>query len=286
MACVGEVLFSMEKDGNDSELWDDTALIKAYDDAVRDAKQHVVNQFRSDMEVDANTLALITNSKGNPNVAQGKNKKQRSKKHKAKHEKKKAKTQAWSVGDHCRAVFTEDGQLYEAIIASIDEEMCTVRYLGYGNEEQQELRDLLKPASPSRRGSATPTARSHISDNAFDHSPGLPMDHGMNFPFPDREVPTELPSFTMPDLAGHVSMPPIYSSTQAKGKGPRPDCRIPEMLHVPPPPPLGEMSGQTSHEEQNALHSMLISWYMSGYHTGYYQALKEVGRKDHVHPKD
>lgn len=54
----------------------------------------------------------------------------------------------FKVGDHCRAVFTEDGQLYEAVIISLDDEneICRVRYLGYGNEEDQLLSDLL----PSR----------------------------------------------------------------------------------------------------------------------------------------
>lgn len=36
---------------------------------------------------------------------------------------------------------------------------------------------------------------------------------------------------------------------------------------IPPPPP--PMSSDTL-EDDEALGSMLISWYMSGYHTGYY----------------
>lgn len=35
----------------------------------------------------------------------------------------------------------------------------------------------------------------------------------------------------------------------------------------PPPPVLGDMSEETN----EALCSMLMAWYMSGYHTGYYQ---------------
>ena len=51
----------------------------------------------------------------------------------------------WKAEDHCRAVFTEDGRLYEAVICSIDNSAgtCVVRYLGYGNEEEQALTDLL-----------------------------------------------------------------------------------------------------------------------------------------------
>ena len=52
------------------------------------------------------------------------------------------------MGDHCRATFSEDGLKYEAEILSIDHEAgtCFVRYVSYGNEEEQELKDLLKSA--------------------------------------------------------------------------------------------------------------------------------------------
>lgn len=36
---------------------------------------------------------------------------------------------------------------------------------------------------------------------------------------------------------------------------------------MPPPPPVDELIM----DDREALHSMLIAWYMSGYHTGYYQ---------------
>lgn len=38
---------------------------------------------------------------------------------------------------------------------------------------------------------------------------------------------------------------------------------------VPPPPPIDNEDDLDKDNE--ALHSMLIAWYMSGYHTGYYQ---------------
>ena len=41
------------------------------------------------------------------------------------------------------------------------------------------------------------------------------------------------------------------------------------MPDIPPPPP--EMSSDSIESDSEALYSMLISWYMSGYHTGYYQ---------------
>lgn len=51
----------------------------------------------------------------------------------------------WQVGDSCSAYWSEDGQLYAATISSIDQQRgtCVVVYTGYGNEEEQNLDDLL-----------------------------------------------------------------------------------------------------------------------------------------------
>ena len=40
------------------------------------------------------------------------------------------------------------------------------------------------------------------------------------------------------------------------------------MLPPPPPPDVDE---DLLESDSEALYSMLIAWYMSGYHTGYYQ---------------
>jgi len=41
------------------------------------------------------------------------------------------------------------------------------------------------------------------------------------------------------------------------------------MMPVIPPPILPDAASIT--DDKDALYGMLISWYMSGYHTGYYQ---------------
>ena len=52
------------------------------------------------------------------------------------------------MGDRCSAIWSEDGCVYPATIASIDfkRETCVVVYTGYGNREEQNLSDLLSPA--------------------------------------------------------------------------------------------------------------------------------------------
>ena len=55
----------------------------------------------------------------------------------------------WHVGDKCRAVFSEDELIYDAVIISLDgsSNTCVVRFSGYGNTEEQNLGDLLPPLS-------------------------------------------------------------------------------------------------------------------------------------------
>lgn len=55
----------------------------------------------------------------------------------------------WKVGDSCNAVWSEDGNLYLATITSINQKRgtCVVTYTGYGNQEEQNLSDLLPPPS-------------------------------------------------------------------------------------------------------------------------------------------
>lgn len=55
----------------------------------------------------------------------------------------------WNVGDLCQAVYSVDGEVYEARILSIDEDKrrCTLQYVDYGNEEEQLLSNLIAPES-------------------------------------------------------------------------------------------------------------------------------------------
>ncbi|MBN3270556.1 SPF30 factor, partial [Polyodon spathula] len=58
---------------------------------------------------------------------------------------------SWEVGDSCMAVWSEDGQVYEAEIEEIDEDNGTaaVTFLGYGNAEVIPLVNL-KPAEEGK----------------------------------------------------------------------------------------------------------------------------------------
>ncbi|XP_008632630.2 PREDICTED: survival of motor neuron-related-splicing factor 30 [Corvus brachyrhynchos] len=59
---------------------------------------------------------------------------------------------SWKVGDRCMAIWSEDGQCYEAEIEEIDEENGTaaVTFAGYGNAEVTPLFNL-KPVEEGRK---------------------------------------------------------------------------------------------------------------------------------------
>ncbi|XP_037036337.1 survival motor neuron protein [Bradysia coprophila] len=109
-------------DLSNADIWDDTLLIKAYDESLKLAKEEV-----------AKRIARSTNKK-NANDSVDDDDETASKQSQCQ----------YSVGDFVRATY-EDGLDYEAKIVSIDAECgnCVVRFIGYENEETVDLNDLL-----------------------------------------------------------------------------------------------------------------------------------------------
>ncbi|NWY71554.1 SMN protein, partial [Erithacus rubecula] len=251
---------------DDSDIWDDTALIKAYDKAVASFKNALKNGECSEPSEKQEQRLVI-----------------KRKNHKKNRNRKKSNTapsKQWKVGDSCRAVWSEDGNVYLATIASINQKRgtCVVTYTGYGNQEDQNLSDLLPPASDetvngmghsgendnetpystdeSEKSSQSPRNKNNCTKARF--SP-----QNMRFPTPPPPAPgLGKVSSTLIDII-HVPLlslvPPSYLSCW-----PPPFPAGPPL--IPPPPPMMPDSG----EDDEALGSMLIAWYMSGYHTGYY----------------
>ncbi|XP_072270062.1 survival motor neuron protein 1-like [Pyxicephalus adspersus] len=202
---------------DDSDIWDDTALIKAYDKAVSSFKKALKN---GDCNVGPPSPEKNTNPKRKHN-----------KKNKGRKKNNALPLKKWRVGDTCNAVWSEDGNLYPATISSIDAKRgtCTVVYTGYGNSEEQNLTDLRFPDSSEADSDQKDQARVRVM-----------ICHCLQ--------PGEKPSQAPPFFPG---WPPSFP---------------PSPPLIPPPPPMGP----DITEDDEALGSMLIAWYMSGYHTGYY----------------
>ncbi|XP_054993531.1 survival motor neuron protein isoform X2 [Sorex araneus] len=269
---------------DDSDIWDDTALIKAYDKAVASFKLALKN-------------GEISESSDKPKNTP----KRKPKKNKGQKKNAATPSKQWKVGDKCTAVWSEDGCVYPATIASIDfkRETCVVVYTGYGNREEQNLSDLLTPTCdvphPAEQNATENENESQISTDESENSSRSP-----------RNKPNHVKSKAAPWNSFLPPPPPMPGPGSGPGLGPRPGPGKPGMkFSGPPPPPLPPHflscwmpplpSGPPiipppppicpeSFEDAEALGSMLISWYMSGYHTGYYMGFKQnqkEGRSSH-----
>lgn len=99
----------MQEQESHDDMWDDTALIEAYDRAVSLAKEKVARKMESK---NSNTGPSSSNNPENSTSP--------------------SKTKGWKVGDYVRSVYSEDGVVYEAIIESISQSNTSahVKYLG------------------------------------------------------------------------------------------------------------------------------------------------------------
>ncbi|TKS78906.1 Survival motor neuron protein 1 [Collichthys lucidus] len=262
---------------DDSDIWDDTALIKAYDKAVASFKTALKSEDEPPQ----------ASKKNQPGKKRKNNKKNQSRK----------RTNAqpdkeWQVGDSCCAYWSEDGQLYQATISSIDEEKgtCIVVFTGYLNEEEQNLEDLLSETCDDECDDETNAKGNEVesSTEESDRSTTSNQQHKQQpHSKPQKsKAHKEPPPMWGPGFPGFPpGPPPTHAFRQGRsrrsgghGHGPVPPSWPPMMPFgppmIPPPPPMSP-----DMVDDEALGSVLISWYMSGYHTGYYLGLKQ-GRKE------
>ncbi|XP_072289569.1 survival motor neuron protein 1 [Eucyclogobius newberryi] len=252
---------------DDSDIWDDTALIKAYDKAVASFKTALKGEEEPQHP---------------PKKPPGK-KRKNIKKNQSRKRTNAPPDKVWQVGDSCCAYWSEDGQLYAATISSIDEKRgtCIVTYTEYGNEEEQNLEDLVLDISEAdedanvkvnktvesstEESDRSTTPNVHKLQSQSKHKSKTHKDEHPDFPgFPPRPHP--MPTFKKggsKPSSEHGHAPPPWPPMMAFG---------PPM--IPPPPPMSP-----DMVDDEALGSVLISWYMSGYHTGYYLGLKQARKE-------
>jgi survival motor neuron protein len=251
------VLFSRENEENAEEIWDDTALIRAYEKSVRKIKKAIKDKSHildtSEKSTNADNVKRENVSKENP----------------IEKESNKSDSESnlefeWKVGDFCTAVYTEDGLSYPATITKIFKDKkkrnkCIIKYLHYLNEEEKYLNELYEyeeldendqeddhnndreensKQEQKTEASKMSSNKKEINDFFEDALPNMP-------------VPPMLPYELMSRLS-------FKSSEKSKSKKSR--------------------TKEEQEEDEAILNSMLMSWYMSGYHTGFYYGLNH-GKK-------
>ncbi|KAM6223164.1 survival of motor neuron protein-like [Rhynchocyon petersi] len=266
---------------DDSDIWDDTALIKAYDKAVASFKHALKN-------------GDICDASDKP---RGTSKRKPTKKKKSQKKSNPTPLKQWKVGDKCSAIWSEDGCIYPATIESVDfkKETCIVVYTGYGNKEEQNLCDLLFPSfggvnnadHNAQENAHENENESQISTDESENSSRSPGNKSSNVK--SKATPWNVFLPPPPPMPPGSGVGPGKRSLKFNGPLPPPppppprsflSCWLPPLPSgpplIPPPPPICP----DSLDDADALGSMLISWYMSGYHTGYYMGFRQSQKEE------
>lgn len=281
-------------DTDDDDQWDDKKLNDAYDKAVRVANIEVAkrvamstNTPNPSMDRNTEPIYLLKKEKKSGKSAMKKNQLPMASNVMMFDET--PKEGMWRAGMPCRLVFCEDGLEYEAVIAKlVDNDDCIVRYLGYENQEVVPLEVLMPSHGKEAQARQIIEARAEqVQDGSL--SPNTD----------DRGCSDRMPS---PDSNDRTSQKKKKSSKKKKNQARNMNINgfefpeIPPMpnlsmlttqlgsaeIPMPPPPMAFASSLERSDSEDQAISSMLISWYMSGYYTGLYQGMKRAkeGRRN------
>ena len=112
-----------------ADVWDDSLLIKAYDESVKLQREQVAKRIATQ------TNKAEAESTDNETAVQSQE-----------------SDEEYKVGDFVRATYEEDGIDYEAKIVSIEENGdFRLRFIGYENEQQVHSDDLLPTWGPKAR---------------------------------------------------------------------------------------------------------------------------------------
>lgn len=201
-----------------SDLWDDTLLIKKYDESLKLAREEVAKRIARSTNTASDSITESDASERRDDDPDA--------------------LPHYKIGDFVRSTFSEDGVDYEARIVAIDEDQCTVKYLGYGNEETVEVSSLIRSWGKKERAGQVERAAAIQQDVDED---AITQKTGKNKKVNKR-------------VANNSNTFQRYRSS----------------MMIPPPPPLPPHMDELS-EDSEHLSAMLMSWYMSGYYTGLYQ---------------
>ncbi|XP_033200701.1 survival motor neuron isoform X2 [Bombus vancouverensis nearcticus] len=232
----------MDTDTANDNVWDDSALIEAYDKAINLAKEEVIKRMGMD----------VGNSQPKENLQNLKQPKHASKLHKK-----------WIIGAPCRAIYSEDGEIYEAIISKIYENngTCVVKFVGYGNTEKVELSSLLESEGLQSQIAQQKKALEEKFNEENDETCETNFSTNVN----SKKYNVEKMDCDSEEANAYkhrfIPGPSFNSMTDI----------------MPPAPPLPpQLMAKLPDNDTDALSSMLMSWYISGFHTGYYHGLKQA----------
>ncbi|CAG9538828.1 unnamed protein product [Cercopithifilaria johnstoni] len=307
------------EDAENEDVWDDSALIKMYDEMINRTYDSLGAQCTS--------------------TTKKKKKSRRTSKMK------------WHVGDHCMAPYYNDQLWYPAVVKKLDldDGKCDVLYDVYNELARVSIADLTKmlrkrPSVPRmrRQHSWLSFSRFAIRPRNYDNGQQqqqpqqcrkrktkkyypdwtniMQMERGgkrrkkdqqtfailsNNAAF-QRNVAFDLPRniYLMRILDNLRHQKPVENDEEGTSEGNTTqetfdtEEKVSQMNHTPTatkhlnyaqssstsipslvPPPPIAFTNLPPPDDDEALASMLMSWYMTGYHTGYYQAIQDKNKK-------
>ncbi|XP_055541797.1 survival motor neuron protein [Wyeomyia smithii] len=261
-----------ESDHSTDEIWDDTLIIRKYDESLAMVKEEVAKRLamKTNKKMLAAKVAASSGqqaeSGGNEEAAAVKDE-QPSEEGATAAEKGSSEIDEKAVfkpGEYYRATY-DDGVDYEIKILAVKEGEALIRYIGYNNEQTVPVENLV----PSWGRKARRKQREDAAELAVEDDQHQQMEIS-----DDEEKLTRKaskirinysPNFRMPK-AGPSTMPAAGYSAGPMGMG--------ASFMVPPPPPMPPMLEDEDDLESENLSAMLMSWYMSGYYTGLYHGQK------------
>ncbi|XP_014269194.3 uncharacterized protein LOC101471703 isoform X3 [Maylandia zebra] len=201
----------------------------------------------------------------------------------------------WKPGSQCRAVYSEDGLFYPAVVLWVKGQRCRIRFDDYNNEEEQDVNCLLSPDElygPSRaatikasnwRSNLTSRRRSRENQGERGAERRSAGKDDQNYsrdkerPGDQRKVEKEAEEkkesqqtvgaekTTSHSFRPFPPPPHLGSEDRVSFLAPPP---------FPPPPPSWMFGGKESDGSPgtDSTSSMLMLWYMCGFHTGSFMA--------------
>ncbi|XP_052383845.1 survival of motor neuron protein-like isoform X2 [Oncorhynchus keta] len=280
---------------------DDSALVNAYEEALRTFRS--CNDEKESKEKLGNNPPKLTDSKLPRSHVLSKEPVEP-----------KANSKVWRLGYRCRAVYSEDGLVYPAVLVWLRGERCRVKFEGYGNEEELELSSLLSPVElGGHRGRVDAKVQQGAVDGFSSTSNNIAdwkrmerdwrtaQQEGreeLSSPQPPKFAPVSLGA--VPSVSGHLEYivdqwpcftegkdycKSSYDFGKEHGDKKKPSGQREDFLPPPPPPrppcvwPPRAVLADVSDGLDSAvtdLSSMLLSWYLCGYHTGCYMAMQQT----------
>ncbi|XP_071328948.1 survival motor neuron protein-like isoform X2 [Trachinotus anak] len=194
--------------------------------------------------------------------------------------------QDWSPGSRCRAVYSEDGVVYPAVVLWVKGQRCRVRFDDYNNEEEQDISSLLSPDELHGPLRATTKGSSwkSTSTSHFDRRRGR-REENQEERRRDQQSCSRVKESKEREQTrranqqrGEAEKPTNHSSSLFPPFPPPPQSSSGDPLSFmpppPPPPPLWMFGGKESRGSTgvDSTSSMLMLWYMCGFHTGSFMA--------------